>query len=301
MVMRITNLKKNKRAAFAAAAAGTALALLLAAGPAGARPDELLRRDAPYRAPAAPAAARDAAAELYVVRPGDTLSGIAREKNVAIEVLVAANGIIERDNIRAGQVLKVPAGCTVHRVQPGETLWDIARTYRVDLKTIIEKNGLSDADHIRDGQELLIPYGEKEVPARGTAYRNAAPLMSWPLYGVVTSPFGMRDGHPHEGIDIAAEEGEPVRAAAPGRVAFAGPRGTYGLAVIIDHGGGVRTLYAHCSEILAGEGDRVEEGEVIARAGSTGRSTGPHLHFEVLTGGVPRDPAAWLPAVRYYG
>lgn len=275
---------------------------LLAASPAGARPDELLQRDAPYPAPAAAAAGPPVLLqEMYQILPGDTLSGIARKKSVDVELLAAANGISERDSIRAGQVLKVPAGGTSHRVQPGETLWHISRTYRVDIQSIIEKNGLIDVDKILDGQELLIPFNSKEVAARGTGYQKAARLLSWPLYGVITSPFGLRDGRPHEGIDIAAEEGAPIRPATAGRVVFAGPRGTYGLAVIIDHGGGVRTLYAHCSELLVKEGEQVDEGRIIARAGNTGNSRGPHLHLEILREGVPQDPVLWLPAERYYG
>ena len=97
------------------------------------------------------------------------------------------------------------------------------------------------------------------------------------------------------------EEGTPIRAAAPGRVVFAGPRGTYGLAVIIDHGGGVRTLYAHCSRILVSEGSSVGTATVVALAGNTGRSSGPHLHLEVLKNGIPLDPLQYLEQEIYYG
>jgi murein DD-endopeptidase MepM/ murein hydrolase activator NlpD len=290
-----------KAGAIVAITGAAASLWLLAASPAGARPDELLQRNAPYPAPAAVAAGPPAILEMYQIQAGDTLTGIARKKSVDVELLAAANGILERDRIRAGQVLKVPAGSTVHRVQPGETLWDISRTYRADLQSIIEKNGLINVDNILAGQKLLIPFNSKEVAARGTGYQKAARLLSWPLYGVITSPFGLREGRPHEGIDIAAEEGDPIRPATAGRVVFAGPRGTYGLAVIIDHGGGVRTLYAHCSELLVKEGDQVDEGRIIARAGNTGNSRGPHLHLEILREGVPQDPVLWLPAERYYG
>ena len=111
----------------------------------------------------------------------------------------------------------------------------------------------------------------------------------------------MRDGRPHEGIDIAAEEGTPIRAAASGRVVFAGPRGTYGLAVIIEHGGGLSTLYAHCSRIMVEVGDSVGTSTVIALAGNTGNSRGPHLHLEVQKNGVPLDPLTLLEQERYYG
>lgn len=281
--------------------AAAAASLLLAAGPAGARPDELLQRNNPYPSPAAVVTVPAAVLDMYRVQAGDTLMNIARQKGVDVATLAAANGIVERDRIRAGQVLKVPSGCAVHQVRSGETLWEISRVHRVNIQSMIEKNGLLNPDKIPAGKELLIPSKGGEAAALVTAYRPALRLFSWPLDGEITSPFGMRDGHPHEGIDIAAEEGDPIRPAAAGRVVFAGTRGTYGLAVIIDHGGGVRTLYAHCSKLLVQAGDQVDEAGIIARAGSTGRSRGPHLHLEVLTDGVPQDPVQWLPAYRFYG
>ncbi|HEY6102434.1 MAG TPA: peptidoglycan DD-metalloendopeptidase family protein [bacterium] len=118
----------------------------------------------------------------------------------------------------------------------------------------------------------------------------------WPARGGITSGFGFRR-HPifgirrmHTGVDIGAPRGAPVEAAAAGRVIYTGWFGGYGKIVIIDHGGGVSTLYAHLSQILTEEGRNVEKGEVIARVGSTGYSTGPHLHFEVRLNGRPIDP-----------
>jgi len=148
----------------------------------------------------------------------------------------------------------------------------------------------------------IIPCGDTGQGVWETASRGlAAGPFSWPLVGAITSNFGMRDGRPHEGIDIAAEEGTPIRAAASGRVVFAGPRGTYGLTVIIDHGNGFRTLYAHCSRIMVEAGDAVGPSTVIALAGNTGNSRGPHLHLEVLKNGVPLDPQMFLEQERYYG
>ena len=116
----------------------------------------------------------------------------------------------------------------------------------------------------------------------------------------VTSAFGMRhdpfDGHltRHAGVDLAAEEGADIRAAAGGVVLRAGARGGYGDAVEIDHGGGVTTLYAHASELLVREGEEVAPGQPIARVGQTGRATGAHLHFELRKGGRPVDPSRAL-------
>lgn len=121
----------------------------------------------------------------------------------------------------------------------------------------------------------------------------------WPVDGPVTSPFGLRhrgffDLHIHRGIDISVPSGTPVRAMAPGVVEFAGGMGGYGNMVIIDHGGGVRTLYAHLSEIQVRSGDEISGRPVIALSGATGRVTGAHLHFEVLRRGKAEDPVPLL-------
>lgn len=120
----------------------------------------------------------------------------------------------------------------------------------------------------------------------------------WPVDGVLTSPFGMRrDGLSvgiHHGVDIAVPTGTPVRAMAPGRVHFAGTRGGYGRMVVIEHARGVRSLYAHLSEIRVTAGQAVEGREVIGLSGATGRTTGPHLHFEIQHRGRAEDPVPLL-------
>jgi len=118
--------------------------------------------------------------------------------------------------------------------------------------------------------------------------------LMWPVSGPVTSPFGWRWGRMHEGIDIAAPTGTPVYAAASGRVIIAGWMGGYGNLVVIDHGGGLSTAYGHNSSFAVGTGASVSQGQVIAYAGSTGNSTGPHVHFEVRVNGTPVDPLGYL-------
>ncbi len=137
--------------------------------------------------------------------------------------------------------------------------------------------------------------------AAARSYQGQAPGgFMMPVAGRVSSTFGPRQlehehaTRNHPGMDIAAPEGTPIRAAAGGRVVFSGERGGYGNAVIVDHGNGVQTLYAHASELLVREGDAVTAGTPIARVGSTGYSTGPHLHFEVRRDGRPVDPAPAL-------
>lgn len=124
--------------------------------------------------------------------------------------------------------------------------------------------------------------------------------MQWPVAGTVTSAFGERknpmgageDFHP--GLDIAADAGTPIAAAAGGRVVSAGPDGGYGNLIVVDNGNGVTTRYGHCAQIFARVGENVEPGQTIGAVGSTGHSTGPHLHFEVRVGDKPVDPAQFL-------
>lgn len=131
------------------------------------------------------------------------------------------------------------------------------------------------------------------VGSTGSGAPSAAGFV-WPVNGVVVSGFGMRWGRMHEGIDITASTGTPIRAAAAGTVIWSGWRGGYGNAVIIDHGGGLSTVYAHASALIARQGQRVAQGQVIALVGSTGNSSGPHLHFEVRINGVAVDPLLYL-------
>ena len=127
----------------------------------------------------------------------------------------------------------------------------------------------------------------------GTGQPSAAGLI-WPCDGVVTSGFGVRWGRMHEGIDIGCAYGAPNRAAAAGTVIYAGRLGGYGNLVVIDHGNGLSTAYAHASSILVSVGQRVSQGETVSLVGSTGHSTGPHLHFEVRINGVAVDPLLYL-------
>lgn len=119
--------------------------------------------------------------------------------------------------------------------------------------------------------------------------------MAWPTNGTVTSGFGYRWGALHAGIDIANGVGTPIRAAKTGTVILAGWNGGYGNCIVIDHGGGFSTLYGHMSRLRASEGQRVSQGDLIGDMGSTGNSTGPHLHFETRVNGNPQDPTRYLP------
>jgi lipoprotein NlpD len=198
-----------------------------------------------------------------------------------------------------------------HTVRKGETLWRISRAYGVSIAEITEANGLTSYD-LAVGQRLLIPGAERELhvsPARPTDDEEPGTpgdgiALKWPLAGrsrsSVTSGFGPRDGNGggstfHKGIDIAGAREERVMAAGAGEVVFSGKMSGYGNVVMIDHGRRLITVYAHLSRSIVKLEDKVSAGQVIGYVGSTGISTGDHLHFEVRHKGVPVDPLDFLP------
>lgn len=161
------------------------------------------------------------------------------------------------------------------------------------LKEILENlRKISDSD---DGIVNRLSESEKKLQN----YIEYFPTL-WPADGRISSPFGYRSDpinsleKKHEGIDIAAPYGADIRAAANGKVIFSGTNGNYGKCIIINHNNGISTLYAHASSLLVKEGQTVKKGDVIAKVGSTGKSTGPHLHFEVRINGTPDDPTKYL-------
>jgi murein DD-endopeptidase MepM/ murein hydrolase activator NlpD len=137
------------------------------------------------------------------------------------------------------------------------------------------------------------------LPAR-VAEQSDCGHLGWPVDGPLSSPFGRRDGRPHEGVDLAVPDGTPVRAACGGVVAYAGAKlAGYGRLIMLTHPDGRTTVYAHNQALLVRVGEVVKRGQVIARSGHSGRATAPHVHFEVRTGGerpVPVDPLAYLDA-----
>jgi murein DD-endopeptidase MepM/ murein hydrolase activator NlpD len=138
----------------------------------------------------------------------------------------------------------------------------------------------------------------QQAAQAATSSSSAAPpstgALGWPVAGPVTSGFGSRWGRMHDGIDIGVSEGTPVHAAAAGTVIYAGWMSGYGNIVVIDHGNGLSTAYAHNSQLMVGQGATIGKGSVIALSGNTGHSTGPHVHFEVRVNGSPVDPLGYL-------
>jgi murein DD-endopeptidase MepM/ murein hydrolase activator NlpD len=189
---------------------------------------------------------------------------------------------------------------THHVVRPGETLAAIGRLYGVTWQTLAQVNQLADPHRIEVGQAVWIPAqpgmgGGKPptlaVPSRFVPDRQ----LQWPADGPLSSGFGMRGGRFHGGIDISGERGTPIVAVDHGVVMYSGrgPDG-YGNVVMLDHGGGLVSLYAHNDRNIVRQGERVRRGQTVAMIGDTGRASGPHLHFEVHQHGRLVDPLQWL-------
>ncbi len=163
------------------------------------------------------------------------------------------------------------------------------------LANEIKHNGITVGREVIEEEVLKEPV--TEVIVRGTKEPPktvATGTFLMPTRGTISSRYGMRRGRMHYGLDIAAKTGTPINAADGGKVVFAGYRGAYGYLVELDHGNGYKTRYAHCSKILVKVGDKVYKGQHIANVGNTGRSTGSHLHFEVLKNGKNQNPANYV-------
>ena len=185
-----------------------------------------------------------------------------------------------------------------HTVQQGDNLTKLANRYDTTVTNISSYNGLQNPDRLLPGQVLYIPTDSVATLSRSLDTRLR---LQWPVQGRITSGYGYRihpilkTRHFHGGIDIAAAEGTQVKAAASGKVISVGNRGNYGLAVVLEHTGGITTWYGHNSKVLVRVGDSVKQGQTIALVGRTGLATGPHLDFRIKIGDQTVDPLEWLP------
>jgi len=196
-------------------------------------------------------------------------------------------------------------GAVIHVLQPGENLYRVSRYYDVPLEDILRANDIRDVSDIPIGTRIVVPGAARAAPSTSLAAlvpqvpghpsaRESGLEFAWPVRGKLSSRYGRRGGRHHEGIDISARPGTPVRAAEAGRVIHAGWLGAYGRVVIVKHAGRYSTVYAHNRANLVREGQFVERGEVIAEVGTSGNASGPHVHFEVRRDRTPEDPLAYL-------
>jgi len=233
----------------------------------------------------------------YVVRPGDALSSIAARHGVSLDALISMNGISDARRIRAGTRLRIPnLSGIVHVVARGESVGSVAARYGVGATAILDANDLG-SSVIRPGQSLFIPGARMSATELKKALGE---LVAWPVRGSLSSPFGYRPNpftgirQFHNAIDIVAPEGTPVKAAMDGRVADTGYNAIYGNYVILTHPDSYQTLYAHLSKVSVKRGTTVRQGAALGSVGTTGYSTGPHLHFSVFKRGSAVDPLKLL-------
>lgn len=249
----------------------------------------------------------------YVVQEGDTLSSIAEKYGLQVTTIAWENNLAEKAKLKPGQELRIlPVDGVRHKVSRGETIYSIGKKYGLEEEAEAQRivnypfnEFLNDETfELATGQFLMIPDGVKPVSATVPVTRVASRLTPdagsvaatgsyvWPASGRITQGYRFY----HKALDIANRGGGPILAADAGTVIVAGwvDNSGYGNRVMIDHGNGSVTLYAHLSLIQVQTGQRVNRGDVIGQMGSTGRSTGTHLHFEIRQGGVAIDPTGFL-------
>ena len=226
---------------------------------------------------------------IYVVRPGDSLSEIADMFGVSVNTIVWANDIERHDLVRAGQTLVIlPVSGVRYEVRTGDTLDSIASRYKGDLNEILQYNDLKKDAVLTAGDIVIIPDGEiaQSTPRASVSSGRVRSSPSYEGYYLRPVASGRRSQglHGYNGIDLAASTGTEVLASADGEVLLSkqgGWNGGYGTYIVIAHGNGTQTLYAHNSLNIVASGQHVSQGEVIGYVGATGKATGPHLHFEV--------------------
>jgi len=239
----------------------------------------------------------DSLVRRYLVQKGDTLSEIARSMGLDAGMIMAMNNLEADSVILEGQYLDIPGDRQrLHRVKAGESMWKIARMYQVSLDQLIAANiQIKNPSLLRVGEMIKIPSPSGlTTPAMAQPSRGFRGLFAWPVFGKITSGYGWRKGEFHHGLDIACSVGTPVRAAQAGVVVFSGSKSVYGKTVIIRHTNGMETLYAHNSKNMVKAGQEVKKGQVIALVGVTGRTTGPHLHFQINYNGETLNPIEYL-------
>ena len=256
-----------------------------------------------------------ASVEDYIVQGGDTISSIAEKFGISVNTILWANDLNERSLIRPDDKLSIPpVSGVLHKVKSGDTLDKIASRYSVSADQVIEFNRLADADDLNIDELLIIPGGVMpEAPRAAPQIRQQSgfairlPSLFTPPPPVKVSP-GNRMQWPaatrkinqyfrgwiHTGVDLECSYGQANYAADDGVVSRSSWARGYGYSVEIDHGGGIRTLYGHNQKNLVRAGQRVNRGQAIGMCGSTGRSTGTHLHFEVIIGGRKVNPLTYL-------
>jgi lipoprotein NlpD len=264
--------------------------------------------------------------DYHIAKKGETLTSIGQEYSISVEKLKLFNNL-KSDRIFVGQKIylypreqKKSEYVTVrsipkkgyHVVKSKESIYRLAKMYDVSIFDLLDYNDLHSLE-LAPGMKLWLngrgkpsqtetkitqtTKTKKEKPKKSIITKLKKKNLFLPVKGNVTSEFGMRNGRPHKGIDIATSTGEPIHAALDGKVVFAGTQRGYGNVIILEHDDYVMTVYAHNEANLVRLGDLVKKGQPIASVGQTGTATGPHLHFEYRLKGKAINPRDVLPKI----
>ncbi|MFA5420848.1 MAG: peptidoglycan DD-metalloendopeptidase family protein [Patescibacteria group bacterium] len=255
--------------------------------------------------------AKDARKEIteYIIQNGDTISSIAQDFGISVNTILWENNLTARSLIKPGNTLKIlPETGLMHTIARNETISGVSKKYDISSEKILNANNLDPEEVLKLGQKIFIPGGKKIVAAVAStpAYTGTTIASSikttpttnysggkllWPTVGHrITQYYSWS----HQGLDIANKTGTPLYASESGTVERSGWNNGYGYNVVINHGGGLKTLYAHASKLHVKAGDVVSRGDIVADMGSTGWSTGPHIHFEVILNGVKQNPLNYI-------
>ncbi len=247
---------------------------------------------------------------VYVVRKGDSITQIAQMFDVSVNTILWANNMKKGDKLNEGDILFIlPVSGLEHKVAKGQTLQSIAKLYKVDINDIVQNNDIALDTPLVVGDTLIIPNAQKSEEndkpvkdlnasiAKDKLFYEQHPIQNLAGYFIDPVPgYRLSQGlHDNNAVDLAIAKGTPIHAAAAGTVILArkGYNGGFGNLVIISHPNGTETLYAHQSKITTSAGAEVFQGEVIGYVGSTGHSTGPHLHFAVKGAQNPGADGSW--------
>lgn len=240
----------------------------------------------------------------YIIEEGDNLTVISRKIGANLDTLVSVNKISNANRLRPGQKIIVPnRNGLLYTMKKGESIEDVTERYDVSLKRVLTFNKIYDASNIEEGDDIFLPGAKYTLDERIDKFGQMFSLPT--TITRISSVFGYRV-HPitgvrtkHMGVDIPGRLNTPVYASRKGKVIFAGYSGGYGNLVIVRHDKGYTTYYGHLNSITTKAGANVGVGVMIGRMGSTGRSTGSHLHFEVRRNGVALNPADFIPIKKF--
>ncbi|MEA2065249.1 MAG: peptidoglycan DD-metalloendopeptidase family protein [Patescibacteria group bacterium] len=246
--------------------------------------------------------------EYYIVQDGDTVFDIAKKYNITANTIIWENSLNRYGFIKPGQKLTIlsTTGIT-YKVKKYDTIGGIAKKYNIKESDIIKANNITSVSTLQINQKLVIPGARqvsspvrvavstisrytKSAAVKKTSIKSSTRLL-WPAScRVITQYYHWG----HHGLDIACKKGTPIYASEDGVIRSSGWASGYGKRITINHGSGMRTLYAHLTKIYVSSGQAVNRGDTIGLMGSTGWSTGPHLHFEVIANGVKKNPLSYI-------